>query len=473
MAKEVKISVKNIDKLEFYLDENAEKGDWINLNSVNEIDLSNLREVLESKKQEIIDEWKKEVLPKIKQEVLNDYKANNPEYKALKDDQKKLETAKEDYKKDLDNATAQLKAENGKLTAEISAYKDNEAKNAAEFKNKVNEEIKNRQKEIVENSIEYKELENKNKDLLQKNDILTATNNNLLHSQKSTKWVGEQLEQWILGQYEDKLSLSFGNNATFEKATINIKDPSVDEKDKGTKPDFIFSVYDVKKGSSKDNNDLNRELIDKVVIEAKNEAIGTPSQYQVKNSTHFKKLEDDRIKNNVKFAILVTELEKDKDFSIALPDPIKYPHMFMVRPEWLTALLSLLYYIIIKEAQINRHIKKNEKLEADKEKLRTQFNDFRDKLLDINLKNMKSQLDKIDGYANDIKSKADDIKEARRIIIETHIQAMETRIAKFNIDSMCRKIDRITKQEANLDDEDYSDYEDNKIEENDDSESKD
>lgn len=456
MAKEIKISIKDIDKLEFYLDENAEKGDWINLNSVNEIDLSGLKEKLETKKQAIIDEWKKEAMPELTKQIINDFKANNENYKALVDSAKKLETIKEDYKKDLANATAQSKAQIDKLEAQINTYKANEAKNEAEFKNKVNEEIKAHKKEIVEDSVEYKELQNKNKDLIQKNEVLTATNNTLLHAQKSTKWVGEQLEQWIIGQYQDKLSLSLGNNASFEKATENIKDPSVDEKNSGTKPDFIFSVYDVKKSSSKDANDLKRDLIEKVVIEAKNEAIGTPVEHQVKNSKHFQKLEDDRIKNNAKFAILVTELEKDKDFSITLPDPIKYPHMFMVRPEWLTSLLSLLYYIIIKEPKLTDLINKNEKLEKNKGALRKNFDTFREKILNTYFKRMNDKLNSIKDDTDQIVKKANSIKDLSNEIINNALEKIKQMVENFDVDKMCTLIDKIEEEEE-INNQSYND----------------
>ena len=68
-------------------------------------------------------------------------------------------------------------------------------------------------------------------------------------------------------------------------------------------------------------------------MKQKNESLETAAKNHTKNSEFFKKLDDDREKNEAKFAVLVTELEKDKDFSIALPDPINYPNMFMVRPE--------------------------------------------------------------------------------------------------------------------------------------------
>ena len=457
MGKEIKISIKDIDKLEFYLDEDAQKGDWICLKA----DWTNLKETLELKKNKIIDEWKKQILPELKKQVIDDYQLHNTEYLELKKKEQQLNNYEEKKEQDIKFATLKLEEENKKLLAEIKTYQVTEEKNKAEFQNKLTEEIKNHQKEIVEDSVLYKELQNKNKELLNENNILTATNNNLIHSQKNTKWVGEQLEQWIYGEWEDKLSMSLGNAASFEKATKNIKDETIDEKKNGTKPDFIFSVYKVTNGKNKDEPPV-RELLEKVVIEAKNEAITTPANHQVKNSTHFQTLEDNRKKNDAKFAILVTELEKDKNFSIALPDPVKYPNMFMVRPEWLMSLLSLLYYIIIKEAQIYLHIKKNEKFQKDKEALRKRFDDFRTKLLDTNFKNIRNRLSDISEYADDIIEKAEKIKNAKNTIIETHIQAIESKVNKFNIDSMCKKIDKINKQEDSLmDDDDDSDEEEN------------
>ena len=461
MGKEIKISIKDIDKLEFYLDENAQKGDWICLKA----DWTNLKQTLELKKNKIIDEWKNEITPNLERQILDEYQLHNPEYLELKRKEQQLKNFEEKKEQDIKFATLKLEEENKKLLAEIKTYQVTEEKNKAEFQNKLNEEIKNRQKEIVEGSIQYKELENKNRELLNENNILKATKDALIHSQKNTKWVGEQLEQWIYGEWEDKLSMSLGNAASFEKATKNIQDETIDEKKNGTKPDFIFSVYQVRNSKNKDEPPV-RELLEKVIIEAKNEAITTPVNHQVKNSTHFQTLEDNRKKNDAKFAILVTELEKDKNFSIALPDPVKYPNMFMVRPEWLMSLLSLLYYIIIKESQFNLHIKKNERFQKDKEALRKRFDDFRTKLLDTNFKNIRNRLSDISKYADDIINKAGQIKDAKNTIIETHIQAIESRVNKFNIDSMCKKIDKINKQEDSLmDDDDDLDEEDYEVEE--------
>lgn len=464
MGKEIKISIKDIDKLEFYLDEDAQKGDWICLKA----DWTNLKETLELKKEEIIDGWKKQILPELKKQIINEYQLHDQQYLQLLEKARNLEGIQEKNKQEIKYATSILEEKNKSLSSEIEAYKAKEEKNKAEFQNKLTAEIKNHEKEIVEGSALYKELENQNKDLIDKNNVLTAANNSLIHSQKNTKWIGEQLEQWIYGEWEDKLSVPLGTTASFVKATDNIKDPTIDEKDSGTKPDFIFSVYHVRNVSNpndpKDKKQI-QELLEKVVVEAKNESLETAAKNHTKNSEFFKKLDDDREKNEAKFAVLVTELEKDKDFSIALPDPINYPNMFMVRPEWLMSLLSLLYYIINKEAEINSHIKKNEKLQGDKEKLRNKFEVFRTKIMETNLKNIKNQLEKINEYADAIKKNADNIKESRRIIIETHIHAIETRIAKFNIETMCKKIDKINKLEDSLIDDDDFDEENDEVEE--------
>ena len=61
MGNEVKISIKDIEKLEFELDQDAHKGDLFTLSTFSKIDLNKVRNALEPQKVAIINSWKKEV----------------------------------------------------------------------------------------------------------------------------------------------------------------------------------------------------------------------------------------------------------------------------------------------------------------------------------------------------------------------------------------------------------------------------
>ena len=128
MAKEVKVQIKDIEngQLIFELSENAEKGDWFDLNKVNTFNVLNVEKALEPFKKEIIDKWKEEELPRLRKQIVDDFKANDPKYKQLEKEAQELASNKLDVQKEVKNATAQLVADKDKLTAEVKAFKAQE-----------------------------------------------------------------------------------------------------------------------------------------------------------------------------------------------------------------------------------------------------------------------------------------------------------------------------------------------------------
>ena len=127
-------------------------------------------------------------------------------------------------------------------------------------------------------------------------------------------------------QYNDKLNMVLGSSATFEKA--NETKASEDENGKivKTKPDFLFTVY-----QKADRTGMEPAVIGRVVIEAKNQRYDTQEENKHLNSDFYEKLAKDCKKNKGTFAVLVTTLEAEKEFSVYLAEG--YPNMFVVRPE--------------------------------------------------------------------------------------------------------------------------------------------
>ena len=120
--------------------------------------------------------------------------------------------------------------------------------------------------------------------------------------------------------------------------------------------------------------------------------------------------------------------------------------MFVVRPEWLMSLLSLLNYIIIQQAKFNGSIG-DLQVKLDKEKLMKKFDDFRNNLLDNAIDNIAKNLEKIEDCANTIKDRAQDILNSKRVLIESHFQTVRNKIEHFNLKYMCDKIDEINELE--------------------------
>ena len=447
MAKEVKVQIKDIEngQLIFELSENAEKGDWFDLNKVNTFNVLNVEKALEPFKKEIIDKWKEEELPRLRKQIVDDFKANDPKYKQLEKEAQELASNKLDVQKEVKNATAQLVADKDKLTAEVKAFKAQEETIKTKYDSQLREGLAKKieelkpsiVKEVLATNHEVLTLKENNKALIQENNDLKQQVEHFLAGHKSTKSIGEQFEKDIFDEWKN-FSLSLGNNTTFEKANEVIE---------GNKPDFIFKVYP---DNQKNQADSSLKPLETVVIEAKNEAFDTPVNARHKNSDFFKKLEGDRIKNNAQFAVLVTNLERENDFGIYLANPLQYPNMFVVRPEWLMPLLSLLHYIIIKEAQMNVNFEKNEELKNNKDALRKNFKDFRDKIINLYFQRINDRLVSIKNDAEQIIKKANDIIELQNDIVDSQMEKIKTTIENFKVEKMCTLLDNIEKQEKEI-----------------------
>lgn len=588
MGKEVKIKIKDIAKLQFELEENAQAGDWFDLNQINNYDLSSVEQALQAKKQAVEEEWKKAWSAKTAKDAVNAF-VNSSQYQALlnKNSDLELQLANKDKqfaieKNDLNNVIKQnenaiqlkinqaidqfknspeflnlqqqlvnLRKENTQLQDKVNTEKDlaiKEFMQSDEYKqlNKTvsdlrvdNSLLREQAKQITDSAIkefkkgqEYIDLQNElnalkeaniklqeqkanavaqyiasddykkitteltnlkvsNEQLKSQNEQLQKDKKELIATEqikidnaalkqkekiendffnnsdrvkelrstietlskeketinkelenfkfaqktKTSKNIGEDLEQWIMQDYNDKLNMAFGSSAKFEKANEVIEN---------AKPDFIFTIYQPTNNDEEDNN----VQIGKVIIEAKNERFDTKEENRHKNSDFYKKLDSDREHNKGDFAVLVTNLEWNKEFSVYLAEG--YKNMFVVRPEWLMSLLSLLRFIIVKQAKINTDIEKNKQLKLDKDALRTKFEEFRDNLLNNALKNINTNLETIETCANSIRKEADKIVTTKQKIVDNYFKTIHNKIEAFSIDSMCRKIDKINKLESTL-----------------------
>ena len=589
MGKEVKIKIKDIAKLQFELEENAQAGDWFDLNQINNYDLSSVEQALLNKKQEVESKWNKEWSQKTAVDAVNAF-INSNQYQSLvaKNKQLELQLAEKDKqftidKNNLNNAIkenensvqlkisnaieafkkspeflklqeqiANLQKENTQLQDKVNTEKDlaiQQFKDSSEYKQlqktaqdlrvqtsllteqakqiakdsidsfkhgqeymdlqnelaqlkevniklqeqkanavaqykvsdeyqkitnelstlKVNNEqlksennqLKANQKQLIDN--EQMKIENavlnskqkieedffKNSDrvkelrtiidsLSKEKEAINSELNNFKFAQKTktSKNIGEDLEQWIMQDYNDKLNMAFGASAKFEKANEIIEN---------AKPDFIFTVY---QPTNNDEPDANNIQIGKVIIEAKNERFDTKEENRHKNSDFYKKLDADREHNKGDFAVLVTNLEWNKEFSVYLAEG--YKNMFVVRPEWLMSLLSLLRFIIVKQAKINNDIEKNTQLKLAKDDLRKRFEDFKTNLLDNSIKNIGTNLESIETCANSIRKEVDKIIATKQKIVDNYFRTIRNKIEGFSIDSMCKKIDTINKLESSI-----------------------
>lgn len=138
-------------------------------------------------------------------------------------------------------------------------------------------------------------------------------------ARKSTKGIGESLEQYCYKVYNQSLRPVMPN-AIFDKDN---------DASEGSKGDFIF----------RDSEDGTEYI--SIMFEMKNENDTTATKHR--NADFFDKLDKDRTKKNCEFAVLVSMLEMDNDmYNDGIVVAPGYDRMYVVRPENFIPLITLL-----------------------------------------------------------------------------------------------------------------------------------
>jgi len=197
---------------------------------------------------------------------------------------------------------------------------------------KVVEDEKNRLRAELEKAELAKELEKQSIEdryktkLLAKDDLLRMKDEEVqrykdFKQSQSTKMIGESLEQHCENEF-NKLRATAFPTAYFEKDN---------DASSGSKGDFIFREFD-----------QNEIEIVSIMFEMKNEADTTATKK--KNEDFFKELDKDRNQKGCEYAVLVSMLESDNDYyNQGIVDVShRYPKMYVIRPQFFIALISLL-----------------------------------------------------------------------------------------------------------------------------------
>lgn len=156
-----------------------------------------------------------------------------------------------------------------------------------------------------------------------------------LKAMMSTKSIGESLEIHCSNEFNKVRQLAFPN-AAFDKDN--------DTSASGTKGDFIFRDY------------IDGVEYISIMFEMKNEAEGTEKKH--KNEDFFAKLDKDRKAKNCEYAVLVSLLEADSElYNEGIVDvSYRYPKMFVIRPQFFMAIISLLTQASRNSAQYKKEL---------------------------------------------------------------------------------------------------------------------
>lgn len=365
--------------------------------------------------------------PKCHEEIL----IGKDEYNTLVNEVEKEEINKrvnEQVKQIEAKYQAQFKLAENELKAKQSDEISELKKNNAILEEKLNNAEKEKQLSIEKFALEQKdELTSKDMEIEKlKNDLETTKKDSELNIAKqkenfdfqlnakdeeirrwkefrlsdSTKDLGESLEQYCRNGFEKVRSYAFPH-AYFEKDNEVIKEEG---ETKGSKADFMY-------------RDFSEDGIEFVsaMIEMKTEKDTTATKK--KNEHFFEKLNKDREKKGLEYAVLVSTLEEDSElYNSGIVDVShKYPKMFVVRPNQFIAFLGLLKTFgegsVSAKRQLELYKSENEDIEAFEGKLQ----EFQEKFG----KNYQLANDKFNKAIEEIDKTISDLQKVKENLLGT------------------------------------------------------
>lgn len=415
MSKKIKVSVKDMDKLEFVISENAVAGDYFSLKEINEVDFSEIEKMIKEKRDQKINEY----IQSKRKEWWNEF-INGDDYKKLINRINDLEKEKISLEKDKEHIK-KITEETVKNEFNSKINEMNSQKEKIEQENKSLLEQQESKERIIKLELENR-FQNEKQILInqfqeEKQELQNKIDEIKRSKSTNSKVIGEEFENWIQSKYNEIFSV-------LEDCTLNKTTEVIGR----TKPDFLFTVFDP----------VTKAELVKVVIEAKSENLDD-TKPKTKNSSHFERLEENRKKWEAEYALLVTELEKEDEFTIKRIPSTNNKNSFMVRPEFFTIILSIIRTIYLKE----KEIKQIENSLKSKQELLEEFNVMKEEILSNSIKNMSTNLDKIVGESEKIKKSANTIEQSAKIVLNTHLNTIKNKIESFNIKKIAKKLDEI------------------------------
>lgn len=345
--KKVRVSIQ--DESTLVLQEDANKGDIVDLKSLheNDIDKSTISNVVNSIKKDVFDAEIKKVTASLKHQKELEIKLQNKENEEKSASElmlKNQEIAK--LQLELQNiitqnesakrlatleAVRQIEKERDELKLQLTSQQTNSQLNEANLKEKFASELKSKD-ELIDY---YKDFKLK----------------------QSTKMIGESLEQHCENEF-NKLRATGFKNAYFEKDN---------DSSEGTKGDYIYREAD-----EQENEVLS------IMFEMKNENDSTATKHR--NEDFLKKLDSDRTTKQCEYAVLVSLLEADSDYynSGIVDMSHKYQKMYVIRPQFFIPIITILRNASLNSMKYKSELAMVRAQNIDVTNFETQLNDFRD-----------------------------------------------------------------------------------------------
>lgn len=365
-----KISVIVKDKNTLVLDEDATKGDWIDLTSLSSIDTSGLEESISRGADKVYLEKLGQAQNQFELKKQNEISELKNQIERIKSESAAAAAEKvHEMEKSFAEKISELKIkiENSENEKKI-AVSDALAKKNEEFAELSRKLTEGNSKLQIEAERLRAQIENeKNQAQIHEKDLKANFENQLrakdeqivyykdLKARMSTKMIGETLESHCRTSFE-QFARPLMPDAYFEKDN---------DARTGSKGDFIF-----------------RDFVDgieyvSIMFEMKNEADTTATKH--KNEDFFKELDKDRKEKKCEFAVLVSLLESESElYNGGIVDVShKFEKMYVIRPQFFIPMITLLRNASRKSLEYKRQLSEAKNQSIDITNFEAELNSFK------------------------------------------------------------------------------------------------
>ncbi len=419
------ISVLVRDKNTLVLDEDATKGDIIDLTRLSKFDSSSIEELVEDGKDAVYNKKLLEAQEKFNLEKKSEIDAFKSKIELLNaQNENKINVAKHEvedqYKAQinelqnkLDNLKSKLESESN---LEIEKLKNCIALQKQEYESKLVslEKDKNLEKE---KALFAKEQE-LNEKLTEKDNII-----NNLQNQKArlnVKQTGENLETYCNNIVQEQMQNGF-YNCTWQKDNEVKKEEG---ENKGSKADYIFKIFS-------SNEHKPEDLLTSICLDMKDE--NPDSSFKQTNEHYYKQLDNNRNKKNCHYAVLVSNLEMDQANALPIFKVREYKEMYVVRPGYLMTFLHLITSLTNKFKDLITS-KEKETLEIkNKLDFMNEFEDLKRTYLDKPLESLRKEIEDITKCNENIFKASQKIADSCDKITKKYIDDIVNKLDRFEV----------------------------------------
>lgn len=460
-----KINVIVKDKTILELTENAQIGDIIDLQEIVQVDTSYIDAIIENGKdkayaskledtKKIIRAEKELEINKLTIEIENLKKENNNLLKLKEQEvekkyleivsslenkilllennqkneiqkinfekEKEIQTIEQKYQSLLDKFDLEIKQNKLELD---NLYQEqiNKLKNEQSIINENHKYEMENQKNlfIIEKEKEFQNLkESYNLSLKEKEDTINSLQRS--RAAMNVKRTGEDLESWCNNEVISYMQNGLFN-CTWEKDNLVVKN---EDEQRGSKADYLFKVY-------ASEQHLHNELLASVCLDMKDE--NPDSIAKKKNADYYKKLDENRVKKECKYAVLVSNLEIDRPNDLPIFKVLEYENMYVVRPAYLMVFLNMIASLSKRFSDLILNNEKENLELKTKNDLIEEFNQIKETYLDKPLEALNKALEAILASSEDIKKASRKIDENCDKVKRSYLAQINDKLSKFEL----------------------------------------